>query len=175
MYDIGIRYRIPITMEHYDLMLSYVRTVPWIYLISLLKGYPSWNRSFQRNGKTLQSKVEVFLIEVHPIWHTTQEGMKWSRIGSRELSCKIILVHVITLIDRVHISSSRSSLLSIDDGRGTLAPALEKNIYIGTDIVTISAHYYRARSWYWGRSKKTLLVHSILNRYRIKTVDIEYD
>jgi hypothetical protein len=62
VHDIGMRYRIPITMEHYVLVLSSVYIVPLIYLNSLLKGYPWWNRSFQRNGKALQSQVEDFLM-----------------------------------------------------------------------------------------------------------------
>jgi hypothetical protein len=40
VYDIDIRYSIPITMEYYVLVLSYVYIVPVIYLNSLLKGYP---------------------------------------------------------------------------------------------------------------------------------------
>ncbi len=68
VYDIGIRYRKPITMDDYVLVLSYVYIVPLIYLHSLLKGYPRWNQSLQRNGKAVQSQVEVFLIDVHPIW-----------------------------------------------------------------------------------------------------------
>jgi hypothetical protein len=83
VYDIGIRYCIPIAMEDYVMVLSYVYIVPLIYLNSLLKGHPRWNRSLQRNGKALQSQVEVFLIDVHPIWNTTQELMNWSRISSR--------------------------------------------------------------------------------------------
>ncbi len=78
-------------------------TLFWCCLMcSLLKGYPWWNRSFQRNWKALQSQVEAFLIDVHPIWYTTQKVMRWSRIGSRDLSCRNILVHVITLIVKVH-------------------------------------------------------------------------
>jgi hypothetical protein len=37
VYDIGIRYRIPITMENSVMVLSYVYIVPLIYLNSLLK------------------------------------------------------------------------------------------------------------------------------------------
>jgi hypothetical protein len=94
VYDIGIHYRIPITMEDYVMMLSYVYSVALIHLNSPLKGYPRWNWSLQRIGKVLQSQVEVFLIDVHPIWNTTQELMDWSRIGSRELSSRNILVHI---------------------------------------------------------------------------------
>jgi hypothetical protein len=104
VYDIVIRYRIPITIEDYVLVLSYVYIVPLIYLNSLLKGYPRRKRSLQRNGKALQSQVEVFLIDVHPIWNTTQELMNWSRIRSRELSCRNILVHEVTMMVKVHVA-----------------------------------------------------------------------
>jgi hypothetical protein len=144
VHDIDVRYLILIKMEDYVLVLSYVYFVPLIYLNSLLKGYPRWSRSFQRNGKAFQSQVEVFLIDVHPIWHTTQEVMKWSRIGSRELSCRNILVSVIT----------RSLLLSIDGERGTLAPALELK------LIYWQRYRVRCRVQYWGRSKNTLVVHT---------------
>ncbi len=83
-------------------MVSYVYIVPSFYLNCVLKGYP--RRSFQRNGKAFQSPVEVFWIEVQPIWNTTQESMNWSRINNRELSCRIILVHEITMIVKVHFT-----------------------------------------------------------------------
>jgi hypothetical protein len=51
-----------------------------------------------------QSQVKVFWIEVQPIWNTTQELMDWSRIGNRELSCRNILVHEITMIVKVHFT-----------------------------------------------------------------------
>jgi hypothetical protein len=89
-------------MEDYGLVVAYVYIVPLFYLNCLLKGYPRWNWSLQRNGKALQSPVEVFWIEVQPIWNTTQELMDWSKIGSRELSCRNILVHEITMIVEVH-------------------------------------------------------------------------
>jgi hypothetical protein len=34
VYDVGIRYRIPITMEDYVLVLSYVYIVPLIYQVT---------------------------------------------------------------------------------------------------------------------------------------------
>ena len=86
------------------MVVAYVYNVPLFYLDCVLKGYPRWIRSLQRNGKAFQSPVEVFWIEVQPIWNTTQELMDWSRINSRELSCRIILVHVITLIVKVHFT-----------------------------------------------------------------------
>jgi hypothetical protein len=104
VYDIGKRYHIPINMVEYGLVVSYVYIVPLVYLNCLLKGYSRWTRSLQRNGKAFQSPVEVFLIEVQPIWNTTQELMNWSRIDSRELSCRIILVHEITMIVKVHFT-----------------------------------------------------------------------
>jgi hypothetical protein len=111
-------------MEDYVLVLSYVFIVPLIYLNSLLKGCPRWNRPLQRNGKALQSPVEVFLIDVHPIWNTTQELMNRSRIGSRQLSLGI------SWSMKSSKSISRSSLLSLDGGRGTLGPVQELIIYI---------------------------------------------
>ena len=54
--------------------------------------------------EAFQSPVEVFWIEVQPIWNTTQELMDWSRICSRELSCRNILVHEITMIVNVHFT-----------------------------------------------------------------------
>jgi hypothetical protein len=93
VYNIGIRYRVPIYMEDYGLVVSYVYIVPLFYLNCVLKGYPRWSRSLQRNWKAFQSPVEVFWIEVQPIWNTFQELMNWSRISSRELSCRNILVH----------------------------------------------------------------------------------
>ncbi len=102
VYDIGIRYRIPINMVDYGLVVSYVYIVPLFYLNCVLKGYLRWSLSLQMNGKAFQSPVEVFWIEVHPIWNTTQELMNWSKINSRELSCRIILVHEITMIVKVH-------------------------------------------------------------------------
>jgi hypothetical protein len=82
VYDIDIRNRIPIIVEDYVLAMSYVYIDLLIYLNSLLKGYSRWDLSLQRNRKALQSQVEAFLIDVHPIWNTTQELMNWSRIGS---------------------------------------------------------------------------------------------
>ncbi len=155
VYDVDIRYFIPITMEDYVLVLCYVYIVPLIYLNSLLKGYPRWNRSLQKNGKALRSQLEVFLIDVNPIWKITQELMNWSRISSRELSGRNILVHEITMI----IKRSKSiSLLSIDGGRGTLAPAL------GLKVIYRIRYRSRYRVRYWERSKKTLFGHSILIR-----------
>ncbi len=72
-YDIDIRYRIPIYMEDYGLVVSYVYIVPLFYLNCVLKGYPRWTQSLQRNRKAFQSPIEVFWIEVQPIWNTTQE------------------------------------------------------------------------------------------------------
>jgi hypothetical protein len=102
VYYIDIRYHIPINMEDYGLVVSYVYIVPLFYLNCLLKGYPRCTRSLQRNGKAFQSPVEVFWIEVQSIWNTTQELMDWSRICSRELSCRKFLVHEITMIVKVH-------------------------------------------------------------------------
>ncbi len=79
-------------------------TVPLFYLNCVLKGYSRWTRSLQRNGKAFQRPVEVFWIEVQPIWNTTQELMNWSRINSRELACRIILVHIIMMIVKVHFT-----------------------------------------------------------------------
>ncbi len=66
-------------------------------------------------------------------------------------------------------SISRSSLLSIDGGRWTLAPVLELKIMYRI------RYRIRCRVRCWGRAKKTLFVHSICIRYRWKTVDIGYD
>jgi hypothetical protein len=104
LYDIDIRYCIPINMEDYGLVVSYVYIVPLFYLNCVLKGYPRWTQSLQRNGKAFQSTVEVFWIEVQPIWNTTQELMDWSRIGRAELSCRNILVHEKTMIVKVHFT-----------------------------------------------------------------------
>jgi hypothetical protein len=104
VYDIDIRYRIPRNMEDYGLVVSYVYIVPLFCLNCPLKGCPRWTLSLQRNGKAFQSLVKVFWIEVQPIWNTTQELMDWSRIGSRELSCRNILVLVITMIVKVHFT-----------------------------------------------------------------------
>ena len=104
MYDIDIRYRIPINMKDFGLVVFCVYIVPLFYLNCVLKGYSRWTWSLQRNGKAFQSPVEVFWIEVQPIWNATQELMDWSRIGSRELSCRIILAHEITMIVKVHFT-----------------------------------------------------------------------
>jgi hypothetical protein len=85
-------------------VVSYVYIVPLVYLNCLLKIYPRWTRPLQRNGKAFQSPIEVFWIEVQPIWNATQELMDWSRIDSRELSCRNILVHEITMIIKVHFT-----------------------------------------------------------------------
>jgi hypothetical protein len=85
-------------------VVAYVYIVPLFYLNCVLKGYPRWTWSLQRNGKAFQSPVEVFWIEVQPIWNITQELMDWSRINSRELSCRIILVREITMIVKVHFT-----------------------------------------------------------------------
>ncbi len=76
-------------MEDYGLVVSYVYIVPLFHLNCVLKGYPRWSRSLQRNRKAFQSPVKVLWIEVQPIWNTTQKLMDWSslRIGSRELNC----------------------------------------------------------------------------------------
>jgi hypothetical protein len=58
--------------------------------------------------------------------------MDWSRIGSRELSCRNILVHEITMIVK---SISRSSLLSLDGGRGRQVLCRNSPSHIGIDIV----------------------------------------
>jgi hypothetical protein len=86
------------------LVVSYVYIVPLFYLNCVMKGYSRWTRPPQRNGKAFQSPVEVVWIEVQPIRNTTQELMDWSRINSRELACRIILVHVITMIVKVHFT-----------------------------------------------------------------------
>ena len=91
-------------MEDHGLVVSYVYIVPLFYLNCVLKGYSRWTRSLQRNRKAFQSPVEVVWIEVQPIRNTTQELMDWSRINSRELACRIILVHVITMIVKVHFT-----------------------------------------------------------------------
>ncbi len=91
-------------MEDFGLVVSCVNIVPFFYLSCVLKGYPRRYWSLQRNGKAFQSPVEVFWIEVQPIWNTIQELMDWSRIGSRELSCRNILVHEITMIVKVHFT-----------------------------------------------------------------------
>ena len=86
------------------MVVSFVNIVSLFYLNCVLKGYSRWTRSLQRNGKDFQSPVEVVWIEVQPIRNTTQELMDWSRINSRELACRIILVHVITMIVKVHFT-----------------------------------------------------------------------
>ena len=91
-------------MEDYGFVVSYVYIVPLFYLNCVLKGCPRRYWSPQRNRKAFQRPVEVFWIEIQPIWNTTQELMDWSRIGSRELSCRIILVHEITMIVKVHFT-----------------------------------------------------------------------
>ncbi len=91
-------------MEYYGLVVSYVYIVPLFYLNCVLKGYSRWTRSLQGNGKAFQSSVGVFWIEVQPIRNTTQELMDWSRINSRELACRIILVHIIKMIVKVHFT-----------------------------------------------------------------------
>ena len=60
-------------------------------------------------------------------------------------------------------------MLSIDGGRGTLAPVLELK------IIYRLRYRIRYRVRYGGRCKKTVFVHSILIRYRRKTFDIGYD
>ena len=87
-------------MEDFGLVGSYVYIVPLFYLNCVLKGYSRWSWSLQRNGKAFQSPVEVIWIEVQPIWNTIQEFMD----GSRELSCRNILVHEITMIVKVHFA-----------------------------------------------------------------------
>ena len=85
-------------------MVFCVYNVPLFYLNCVLNGYSRWTRSLQRNWKAFQSPIEVFWIEVQPVWNTTQELMNWSRINSRELACRIILVHKITMIVKVHFT-----------------------------------------------------------------------
>jgi hypothetical protein len=181
VYDIDIRYRIPINMEEYGLVLSYVYIVPLFYLNSLSKRYSSWNRSLQGNGKALQSPVEVFWIEVQPIWNTTQELMNWSRIGSRELSCRNILVHEITMIVKVHfaifiavtgrqtwktwscVGTPHHISASISY---TILRTLQNDALCTLDIDTISKKNRRYRVRYSISSQfSTIFVHSILIRY----------
>jgi hypothetical protein len=51
VYDIDIRYRIPIYMKGCGLVVSYVYIVQLFYFNCVWKGYIRWTRSLQRNGK----------------------------------------------------------------------------------------------------------------------------
>ncbi len=76
-------------------------------------------------------QVDVFWNHVNPIRHTipSQELGSRSRLGSKdstkELPSRNILVHVITLIVKVHFTIYISvNRRRTDGGLGTLAPAL---------------------------------------------------
>jgi hypothetical protein len=45
IHDIDIQYRIPINMEDFGLVVSYVYIFPLFYLNCILKGYSRWNWS----------------------------------------------------------------------------------------------------------------------------------
>jgi hypothetical protein len=94
--------------------------------------------------------------------------MSFWRIGEA-LHCQVDVfwshLHPISIWHTIQ----ESSFLSIDVGRGTLAPVLELK------IINHIRYRIRYRLLYWGRSKKTLFVHSILIRYRRKTFDIGYN
>ncbi len=124
--------------------------MPFFNLIGLLKWYYWWNRILQRNGKAFQGQVEVFLIDVHPIWHTTQEMMNWSRISSRKLSRRNFLVHVITAIDKVHFTFFTAFLGMRMSICQTLGPVL------GPKIIYMHRYSIQYRVRYWGRSKNRL-------------------
>ena len=161
--------------------------VPLFYLSCVLKGYPRWTRSLKRNGKAFRSPVEVFWIEVQPLWNTTQELMDWSRIGSRELSCRSILVHEITMIVEVHftifiavtgrwtwktwscVATSNHISISISYTISyTILRTLQKDPLLTLDIDTISYTIsYKTFDIGYDISNSTLFVHAILVRYRI--------
>ncbi len=169
-------------MKDYGYVVSYVYIVPLFYIHCVLKGYPRWTWSFQRNRKAFQCPVEVFWIEVQPIWNTTQELMDLSRIGSRELSCRNILVHEITMINIVHftifiaVTGRRtwktrscvgtphhiSALISYTISY-TILRTLQKDALWTHDIDKISKKNHRYRVRY---SISTLFGHSILIRYQ---------
>ena len=174
-------------MEDFGLVVSYVYIVPLFYLNCVLKGYPRWTRSLQRNGKAFQSPVEVVWIEVQPIRNTTQELMNWSRINSRELACRIILVHVITMIVKVHftifiavmgrrtwntgscVGTSNHISISISYTISyTILRTLQKDPLWALDIDTISYTIsYKTFDIGYDISNLRVFGHSILVRYRI--------
>ena len=173
-------------MEDHDLVVAYVYNVPLFYLDCVLKGYPRWIRSLQRNGKAFQSPVEVVWIEVQPIRNTTQKLMDRSRINSSELACRIILVHVITLIVKVHftifiavmgrrtwntgscVGTSNHISISISYTISyTILRTLQKDPLWHFDIDTISYTIsYKTFDIGYDLSNLTLFGYSILVRYR---------
>jgi hypothetical protein len=155
---------------------------PLFYLNCILKGYSRWNWSLKRNGKAFQSPVEVFWIEVQPIWNTTQELMDRSRINRGELSSRIILVHEITMIVKVHftifvavtgrrtwktwscVGTTNHTSISISISISyTILRTLQKDALWALDIDTTSKKNSRYRLRF---SNSTLFWHSILVRYR---------
>ncbi len=153
-------------MEDFGLAVSYVYIVPLFYLNCVLKGYPRRYWSLQRNGKAFQSPVEVFWIEVQTIWVPLKNW--WIGPGSAVGNCPAGSSWSMKSW-WLSKSISRSSLLSLDGGRGRLGPEYEPS------ITNQYRYRIRYRIRYGGRSKKTFFVHSILIRYRRKTVDIDYD
>jgi hypothetical protein len=61
--------------------------------------------SFWRIEDALYCQVDVFWSHVHPIWHSIQELCHGSRLGYRELPSRNVLVHVITVIVKVHFTT----------------------------------------------------------------------
>ena len=102
-YSVRYWYTISYTDKYGGLWFGGVLCV-YCAINCVLKGYLRCSLSLQRNGKAFQSPVKVFWIEVQPIWNSTQELMDWSRINIRELACRIILVHIITMIVKVHFT-----------------------------------------------------------------------
>jgi hypothetical protein len=122
--------------------------------------------SFWRSGEALHCQVDVFWSHVHSIWQTIRELYNGSRLGNRELPSRNILVHVITVIVQVHFT------IFIAVNRWWTWNTCS---CFGTKIIYRLRYRSRYRVRYWGRSIKTLFVHSKLFRYRWKTVDIGYD
>ncbi len=123
-----------------------------------------------------------FWSHVHPIWHTIQELFNGSRFGNGELPSRNILVHVITVIVKVHFTifiavnrrwtwntcssfgtkNHKSYTISYSIS-GTIFRTLQKDRLCTLDIVSISKENLRYRVRY---SNSTLFVHSICIRYR---------
>jgi hypothetical protein len=112
--------------------------------------------------------------------------MDWSRINSRELACRIILVHVITMIVKVHftifiavigrrtwntgscVGTSNHISISISYTISyTILRTLQKDRLWHFDIDTISYTIsYKTFDIGYDISNLTVFVHSILVRYR---------
>jgi hypothetical protein len=125
--------------------------------------------SFRRLGEDLHCQVDVLWSHVHPIWHTIQALCNGSRLGSRELPGRNILVHIITVIVKVHFAIfnavNRRRTWNTCSCFGTNSYIC---IYIGIDIINdIGCDIEDA--------PKRCFVHSILHRYRRKTFEIVYD